>query len=153
MAFVAFPGSNSPLLREGSRPDCNVFFLSVSKDPLIYLFMHTQSPFKILSECPNGYIGVCECCNEFNFAYKTTLISFQEDELHIFFDWLISGQHLPEHYLPLAHGRSRVFTTPHSNLFLTYSDVEMEEIINLYRQTVLMLDICNVLKDQSNRGT
>lgn len=104
---------------------------------------HTDSHFKILAECPEGYIGVCECCREFNFAYKTILLSFQEDEMHQFFDWLNSRT--PEHYMPMRHGRNRIFSSPHSNLFLTFSDEEMTEIAQLYHQTEILLQAQRLL--------
>lgn len=107
--------------------------------------MTHESTFQVLAECEHGYIGVCECCHEFNFAYKTVLLTFQEDEMRQFFDWLIGCRHAPHHYQPMRHGRNRVFSSPHSNLFLTYSDEELDEIASLYKQTVVMLQVQNIL--------
>src|SRR5688572_29989506 len=101
---------------------------------------HKESYFRILAESDNGYIGECECCHEFNFAFKTVLLTFQEEELHQFFAWLISSWHSPECYMPLRHGRNRVFASPHSNLFLTYNDQELDEITHLYNETVILLE-------------
>ncbi|MFZ6013095.1 MAG: DUF6686 family protein [Bacteroidota bacterium] len=99
---------------------------------------HTNSHFKILAECANGYVGICECCREYNFAYKTFLITFQEDEMQRFFEWLIANKKSPQHYMPMHHGRNRVFSSRNSNLYLTFSEEELEEIIQLYHQTQIL---------------
>jgi hypothetical protein len=88
---------------------------------------HQETTFRILVECSDGYIGTCTCCSEFNFAYKTVLVSFQEEEMHRFFDWLITNCETQEHYMPLRNGRNRVFSSPHSNLFLAFNDQELDE--------------------------
>jgi len=100
---------------------------------------HTKSSFRMLAECGNGYLGICECCREYNLAYKTFLITFQEDEMHRFFEWMIANQNAPQHYFPMSHGRTRVFSSPNSNLFLTFSDEELGEIIKLYHETSLLM--------------
>lgn len=106
---------------------------------------HERSSFRVLAEGLDGYIGVCTCCREFNFAYKTILISFQEEEMHRFFDWLISRSKTRQHYKPLLHGRNHVYSSPHSNLFLTFNDQELEEIEALYQQTMLLLQAEDLL--------
>src|SRR5690349_4147625 len=100
---------------------------------------HDETAFRVLAEGIDGYLGVCTCCRKFNFAYKTVLLSFQEDEMHRFFDWLITNSKNREHYAPLRHGRNHVFSSPHSNLFLTFNDQELEEIEALYHQAILLL--------------
>jgi hypothetical protein len=68
---------------------------------------HKQSHFKILAESKNGYIGVCECCHEFNFTFKTVLITFQLEAMQQFFEWLITNRRAPQHYLPLLQCKRR----------------------------------------------
>lgn len=99
---------------------------------------HTNTQFKIFAECANGYVGVCECCREYNFAYKTVLITFQEDEMHSFFDWVTTNRNSPNHYMPMRHVRNRVFSSPSSNLFLTFSEGELEEINQFYHETLIL---------------
>ena len=106
---------------------------------------HKKSRFRILAECNNGYIGACDCCLEFNFAYKNILLTFQEDEMRRFFDWIISNRNLPEHYMPTQHGRSKVFSSPNSNLYLVFHDDELNEIIVMYSEIKLMLEAQKVL--------
>lgn len=106
---------------------------------------HKNSKFRILSECKHGYIGVCKCCQEFNFAYKTILVSFQEDEMLRFFDWLISKRHSPEHYMPLHNGRNRVYASQHSNLFIAFRDKELDEIETMYNEMKIIRDTQRIL--------
>ena len=106
---------------------------------------HYETTFRVLAECSDGYIGVCTCCREFNFTYKTVLMSFQEEEMHAFFDWLITNFKTRAHYMPLRHGRNRVFASPNSNLFLVFNDHELEEIECLYHQTLLLLQAESLL--------
>lgn len=112
---------------------------------------HTNSQFKILAECANGYVGICECCREYNFAYKNFLLTFQEEDMHHFFDWIIVNRYSPNHYMPLHHGRNRVFSSPNSNLFLAFTDEEMDEITQLYREAqILQLVHCMLRSNRSN---
>lgn len=106
---------------------------------------HENSRFKILSENNEGYIGVCECCQQYNFAYKTVLLTFPEDDFHRFFDWLITNRFAPQHYAPLHHGRSRMFSSPHSNLYLVYADEELDDITHLYQEASLILEAQKLL--------
>ncbi len=107
--------------------------------------MHKESSFRILTETENGYIGVCVCCQEFNFAYKNVLLTFQEEEMFRFFDWVIDGRNAAGHYMPLRHGRDKVFSSPDSNLFIVYNDNELDEIIDMYNEAKLMLEAQKVL--------
>lgn len=106
---------------------------------------HRDSCFRVLSECANGYIGICECCLEFNFAYKTVLLSFQEEEMLQFFQWVIGNRSSRDYYMPLRHGRNRVYCSPHSNLFLTYDDDELDEITRLHNEAVLLWQVQKTL--------
>ena len=107
--------------------------------------MHKESPLNILAECNNGYISVCECCNEFNFAYKNILLTFQEEDMLRFFDWIIENRNSPHHFMPMHHGRSKVFSSPNSNLFLVFHDNELDEVVRMYNETRLILEARKVL--------
>ncbi len=106
---------------------------------------HQKSCFRILTECDNGYIGVCECCQEFNFAYKNILLTFQEEEMCRFLDWVIANRNSRQHYMPLRHGRNKVFSSPNSNLFIAFHDKELDEIALMYNETKLILEAQKVL--------
>ncbi len=107
--------------------------------------MHEDSSFHILAECDNGYIGVCECCREFNFVYKNILLAFTEDELVRFCEWLMAYRYHNDTFLPLAHGKTRVYKSPLDNLFIAFHDTELDEVGLLFSQTQLMLEARGVL--------
>jgi hypothetical protein len=107
--------------------------------------MQHQETFRVLADCDEGYLGICACCRKFTFAYKNLMLSFHEDEMHQFLDWLISSSKSREHYVQLPHGRNRVFAGPHSNLFFSFNDHELEEIESLYHQALLLLQVDDLL--------
>lgn len=107
--------------------------------------MHQNPEFKIIAECREGYIGVCECCQEFNFAFKNVLLTFQEEEMIAFFEWMIAGRDSCENCTQLYHGRNRIFSGPHSNLFLVYNDEEMDEMIRMFHEVMVLIEARNLL--------
>lgn len=109
--------------------------------------MHTQSNFKILTQIDNGYIGVCDCCQQYNFVYKNLLIIFLEEELISFLDWLSSNRFSRDYLVTLYHGRNRVYASPHSNLYLAFSDAELDEIAAMTAEVKLILDAQKILTD------
>ncbi len=102
--------------------------------------MHEQSTFHILAECDNGYIGVCECCLEYNFVFKNILLAFREDELLKFCKWILDYRFHEDTYLPLAHGRTRVYRSPLSSLFIAFNDNELDELDYLFSETQLIVE-------------
>jgi hypothetical protein len=102
--------------------------------------MSQDSPFHILAECSNGYIGVCECCREYNFVYKNILMIFSQDELLRFCGWVIAYRTHDNTYLPLHHGRTRVYTSPLSNLFIAFREDELDELDQLFTEARLILE-------------
>lgn len=109
--------------------------------------MHQQeSPLSILAESENGYIGVCDCCHEFNFVYKNLLLAFRQDELVRFCEWLIAYRHHNETFLPLPHGRTRVYKSPLSNLFIAFYDEELDEVDTLFSQAKLVIEARTIIQ-------
>jgi len=107
--------------------------------------MHEESSLNILAHADNGYIGVCECCNEYNFVYKNVLLVFQQEELVRFLDWLIGFRTHDDTYLPLPHGRTRVYRSPLSNMFLAFDEQELDELDQLFREAQLILEVRSLL--------
>ncbi|HYG38954.1 MAG TPA: DUF6686 family protein [Cytophagales bacterium] len=103
--------------------------------------MHKDSEtFKILVQNENAYIGLCSCCQEFNFAYKNILLTFSKNELMVFCNWLIECKDDKDYFLPLAHGRNRIYQSPLKNMFLVFSNEELEEISGMLNQLTLLLE-------------
>jgi|SRR5688500_3217904 hypothetical protein len=111
--------------------------------------MSEDTTFHILAECDNGYIGVCECCDEYNFVYKNILLIFSQEELSRFCAWLLQHRFHESTYLPLAHGRTRVFTSPLSNLFIAFREDELDEVDELFSQAKLVLDARDLLQQKA----
>ena len=111
--------------------------------------MHQKDSFEILAQCDNGYIGVCTCCHEFNFVYKNVVLAFQQDELLRFGDWLIDYRHHNDTYLALPHGRTRVYRSPLTNLFIAFHDLELDEVSDLFAQVHLVLEARSLVQGGS----
>ncbi len=94
--------------------------------------------FNIIAECSRGYIGQCTCCNEYNFAFNNLLITFSEEHLAWFFDWLLQNRDNPDLYFPLANGQDRIYRSPLDNFFITFNFNELEELEMLYGQVQLV---------------
>jgi hypothetical protein len=101
--------------------------------------------FQVLAECGDGYVGVCLCCREFNFSYKSILLTFQEPEMRDFFDWIIACRKDESAELPLPNGKKHVYRSPLYNLFLVYNEEELDEIEGLYAEVKLMLETMQIL--------
>jgi hypothetical protein len=106
---------------------------------------NTDPPFQILTECNEGYIGVCRCCGEYNFVYKNMLLTFQEPELHHFFEWFLETMHKQEYNVTLHNGKTQFFNGPVPNLFFVYTKAELAEITGMYTEVQLLLDARRIL--------
>lgn len=107
---------------------------------------HNGSHFQILSECRNGYVGVCECCRQFSFSYNNVLLLFSEEEMMNFFDWLMTHRHSRENFVSLPDGRNRIYSSPLSNLFLVYNDSELDELSGLFAEIKIMTEVRKIMK-------
>ena len=110
--------------------------------------MHQQqdSPLSILAECENGYIGVCDCCHEYNFVYKNLLLAFRQDELVRFCEWLIEYRYHRETFLPLPHGRTRVYKSPLSNMFIAFHEEELDDVNEMFSQARLLIEARGIVQ-------
>jgi hypothetical protein len=106
---------------------------------------NTDSPFQILADCHDGYIGVCRCCGEFNYVYKNMLLTFQEEDMHQFFSWFLTARNTQEFNMALANGRDHFFCGPVPNLFFAYSENELDDIEKMYSQTKLVLEARKII--------
>ena len=102
--------------------------------------MHQRSNLEIIAESLNGYVSRCLCCHEYNIGYKNVLLVFDEDAMVRFFEWVIANRQSLENFHPLPHGRNRIFSSPHSNLFLVYSDEEIEDLAHLFAEVQIVLE-------------
>ena len=104
-----------------------------------------ECKFNVLAENEHGYVGQCACCEEFNFAYKNLLITFSEEHLMSFFDWVLTNQDNPEFQYPLRHGRMHVYQSPVENLFVTFNEEELEDLQQLSTEVKLVLEARKII--------
>lgn len=90
--------------------------------------MHQSTQQQVLAEGTNGYISYCSCCHDYQFVYKNLVLIFQYEELVRFCEWLITFRYSPETYIPLKHGKCRVYKSPLSNLVIAFTQVELDEV-------------------------
>ncbi|MHA4737566.1 DUF6686 family protein [Dyadobacter sp. MSC1_007] len=102
---------------------------------------HSYDSLRILSQTEKGYIGQCNCCNNFNFAYGNVLFIFTEDGLRGFQSVLYDGYHIQNLNEPLPHGKSHLLASPIPNFMLSFDNAEMEEIRNLFQEALLVLEV------------
>jgi len=103
---------------------------------------HTNRPtsFDVLAECAHGYIGVCPGCHEFNFAYNNVAMTFQEEDMVRFCEWLTGNRFNPEHQYCSVQGRNIAFRSPLDNMFLIFKLEELEEINQMLQEAQLVLE-------------
>lgn len=108
--------------------------------PFNLLNMHQQSSLDILAQCENGYVSQCDCCQDFNVTYKNVLLVFTEESMQRFFEWIFTYRTCRDNYQPLPHGRDRIYSGPHNNLFFVFNDHELDELCQLYTQSSIVLE-------------
>ena len=101
--------------------------------------------FNIIAECPRGYIGQCTGCKEYNFAFNNLLITFSEDHLVWFFDWVLQNRDNPDFHFLLANGQDRIYKSPLENLFITFNSNELEDMEILYGQLQIVWQARQIL--------
>lgn len=106
-----------------------------------------DSPLSILAECEHGYIGVCDCCLEYNFVYKNLLLAFRQEELMRFCEWLIEYRYHRETFLPLPHGRTRVYKSPLSNMFIAFHEDELDDVDQMFSQARLVIEARGIVQN------
>ncbi|WP_026998184.1 DUF6686 family protein [Flectobacillus major] len=89
-------------------------------------------------ERDTGYIGYCEACQKYNFAYKNALFIFSEDEFRAFRQLLVERIGLYEFYT--SHGKELFLKTPLPNYFILFAENEIEEMLEMITETTLILD-------------
>lgn len=102
---------------------------------------HSYNSLRILSHTNKGYIGQCNCCTHFNFAYGNVLFVFTEDGLRSFQTILYDQFHLQRLDQPLPHGKTHLLPSPIPNFMLSFDDIELEEIRTMFQEALLVLEV------------
>lgn len=110
---------------------------------------HSYSSLRILSQSKNGYIGQCSCCDHYNFVFGNVLFIFSEDGLNGFHSVLYDEQQFQTMETALPHGRNHLLPSPIPNFMLSFNDEEVEEIKNLFQETLLALEIDRIFSHKN----
>lgn len=102
--------------------------------------MYPNTSFDVIAECRHGYIGVCKGCREYNFSYNNIAITFQEDDMLRFCEWLVDSRLNPDNRFSSINGRDIVCPSPLNNMFLVFRDDELEDISQMLTETRLVLE-------------
>lgn len=98
-----------------------------------------------LSECCDGFIGICECCSNVNLLYKNIAIKLKEEEFEYFRNYL--NELNPDDFIIKSrHGRNVFMRTPVKNIVLCFSKYELKELTMLFNEATLMLTAYKILK-------
>lgn len=109
---------------------------------------HSYSSLRILSQSKNGYIGQCHCCDQYNFVFGNVLFVFSEEGLNGFHAVLYDKSQFHSMETALPHGRNHLLPSPIPNFMLSFSDQEVEEIKNLFQETLLTLEIDRIFSNK-----
>jgi hypothetical protein len=107
---------------------------------------HSNTELRILSQTANGYIGQCPCCDRFNFSFNNLLFLFNLESLHGFGRILNEDEYVTAVNPPLPNGKRYSIPSPLPNFLLTFRIDELDEIRTLFQETLLVLQINNILK-------
>ena len=99
--------------------------------------MH-QHDFRTLVEDDNGYIGICQSCNQYSVAYKNLLWCFQAHEIDWFEDMLKNKKYMYRFYT--SHRKTLLHTTPLDNFHILFEDKEIRELLNMLKQVRLIVN-------------
>lgn len=121
------------------RPGC---FLTISLQNFKTTMSHQT---KTLSECPNGYVGYCDCCQRFNVSYNNSLFIFSEDELKGFIQIVRERFGIKPFYT--SHGKEVIVQTPMKNYFLVFTESEIGELLAMMTEASLIAEANQVLRN------
>lgn len=110
---------------------------------------HSSHKLRMLSQCENGYIGQCSCCDHYNFAYRNFLFIFTEAGLVGFQSMLYNEECLHVLETPTRNGKSVMLPSPIPNFMLTFDEVELEEVKALLQESLLVLEVDKIFAHNS----
>jgi hypothetical protein len=69
------------------------------------------------------------------------VLVFDEDAMLRFFEWVLSYRHSFENFHAFPYGRRHLYSSPNSNLFLVYSDEDLDELSILFAEVQIILEV------------
>lgn len=108
---------------------------------------HTENPNIVLHENSSGYIVQCPECGEILISFGNVLTSVNEKgfkNLHNALNNILKELEL--HTVEMHRGEKKVIVaTPLENLNLSFNPGDFENVIELFDQAKLMLEIKNII--------
>ncbi|MCE7040457.1 DUF6686 family protein [Dyadobacter sp. CY312] len=98
---------------------------------------------KTLSECPNGYVGYCECCARYNVSFNNSLFIFSENEFEGFKQLLTERVGLNPFYT--THGKEVIAQTPMKNYYLVFAETEIQQLLDMMIEASLIVETNQIL--------
>ena len=112
--------------------------------------MEHQHHLKTLSQNENGYIGYCAGCQSFNVAYKNSLFILAEAEFACYQEVMADRTAMRPFFT--THGKEWLMKTPMPNYFITFSDDEINDLIQLMEEATLIMEVGQILKTTHRLG-
>ena len=109
---------------------------------------HAYNSLRILSQSSNGYIGQCNCCDHYNFAFNNFIFIFSENGLNGFRSVLDDESQFHTLDKALANGKNVLLPSPIPNFMLSFNAEEMEEIKGLFQETLLAIEIDKIFANK-----
>lgn len=110
---------------------------------------HDYNSLRILSQTAKGYIGQCNCCDHYNFVFGNLVFIFTADGLTNFQAMLYGQTHLKLLESPLLNQKRYILPSPIPNFMLSFDEEEIEEIKNLFQETLLTLEIDRIFAQKN----
>lgn len=110
---------------------------------------HSYNSLRLLSQSENGYIGQCGCCDHYNFVFGNLLFVFTADGLSGFHSVLYEEDQLHLLDTPLPNKKNYLLQSPIPNFMLTFNGGEIEEIKNLFQESLLALEIDRIFAQKN----
>ena len=98
---------------------------------------------KTLSECPNGYVGYCDCCARYNVSFNNSLFIFSDIEFAGFRQFLTDRTGISPFLT--THGKEVIVQTPMKNYYLVFSEPEIQQLLDMIIQASLIVETNQIL--------
>ena len=103
-----------------------------------------------LSERTNGYVGFCDCCQRFNVSFNNYLFIFSKAELRSIAEILRDKIGIKPFYT--SHGKEIIVQTPMKNYYLVFTEVEIEELVDMMSEAALLSEANDILNSSLSRS-
>lgn len=105
---------------------------------------------KTLAQNENGYIGYCAGCQSYNIAYKNSLFILTEAEFTSYRN--VMAERTAMRPFVTTHGKEWLLITPMPNYFITLSNDEIDELVQMMDEVSLLKEVEQILNTTHRLG-